>query len=133
MKVSAWDGTTFDCDEMGEAEAFAAVAAYTAQNPPPAVTPEVPADPAPTRDSTLDQGYLDPVENVKIKAAIYDQSRFTAMTAGLNNKLSLGEITGDTMVGFYDYEGNGVPMTCLRFRQMMSRYHDYCAYVESQF
>lgn len=132
MKVSAWDGTTFDCEQMGEAAAFAAVAAYTASNPPPVTTPPTPSEPEATRDSVLAEGYVDE-SGVKLKASIEAQARFTAMTAGYINKVSLGEVNDDTIVYFYDFNDVPTPVTYLQYRQLMSRYQNYCFYVESQF
>jgi hypothetical protein len=133
-KLIVWDGTEFPIDDANESAAYDAMKAYLALNPQPIPPPpEPPAPPAPTRDSVLEEGYVDQVANVKLQASIYAQSRFTAMTAGYRNKQDLGKVTDSTPVAFYDYNGEPVFMTLLQYKELMDRYQDYCASVEAQF
>ena len=89
--------------------------------------------PVTARDLYLEGGFKDNATGLKLKATIYAQSRFAGMMAGLENKLALGEITDDAVVYFFDATDTPTGMPLPQFRLVMSRYMDFCQWVESQF
>lgn len=81
----------------------------------------------------LEEGYLDSLFGVKIKASVSAQSRFTSLVAGLLNDEKLGKIDDNSIVYFYEYNDTPTGLPYLAFSQLMSRYKDYCQYIESQY
>ena len=85
------------------------------------------------KDIKLEEGYLDSLLGVKIKASVSAQSRFTSLVAGLLNDEKLGKIDDNSIVYFYEYNDTPTGLPYIAFSELMSRYKDYCQYIESQY
>lgn len=81
------------------------------------------------KDIKLDEGYLDELSKVKIKASIAAQTRFTSLVTGLE----LAKVPDQYTVTFFDYSDAEQHMLYSDFKYFMLRYMGYCQYIESMF
>lgn len=76
--------------------------------------------------SALDNGFTDPVLGVKLKTTKHAQEMFTALITMLQEGISLGLITNDTLQVIWDYNDQPQELSVLQIRQMLFRYGMHC-------
>jgi len=81
------------------------------------------------KDIKLSEGYFDELLNVKIKAAVAAQTRFTSLVTGLE----LAKVPDQYTVTFFDYSDTERQIAYGDFKYLMLRYMGYCQYIESQY
>lgn len=76
--------------------------------------------------SALNEGFTDPVLNIKLKTTDRAQEMFTKFITMIQEGLSLGLITNDTLQVVWDYNDQPRQLSVLQIRQMLFRYGIHC-------
>jgi hypothetical protein len=74
----------------------------------------------------LQEGFTDPVTNVKLKTTVDAQRWFTSMAISVREAIDLGAITNDTQQVIWDFNEQPQTLTTLEIRQVLLRYAAYC-------
>jgi hypothetical protein len=76
--------------------------------------------------TAIESGYLDETTGVKLKTTKHAQEMFTALVTMLQEGISLGLITNDTLQVIWDFNNEPVTLTVLQIRQLLFRYGMHC-------
>ena len=135
-EIKLWDGTKFlASDYPSESALEQAAADYYAQHPyvPPVVTESPQVQPTPTVQSVLAEGYADQTTGIRLRCDDEARNKFTGQVVLVREYLESGEITAETPIEFWDYNGESHFLPAAQYRALLRRYGAYIQYVEGQF